>query len=195
MNYSRSFFLLLFMVCGLNIHAFTIRRTFEVTNPDTKLSPYTGMNREHWKQAAEYLLNTAFQYINDVKDPFNLPKQPGKTYPHNEGGVPTARMEALCRTMFLAGPLLKENPGLTLHGIKVGDYYRYQIASFLSPDSPIFLPEKRGGGNGGQKLVELGGLAVSLLMAPEVFWHRSRRKPVTVLPLCLRLMPRGRRLT
>jgi len=171
MNYSRSFFLLLFMVCGLNIHAFTIRRTFEVTNPDTKLSPYTGMNREHWKQAAEYLLNTAFQYVNDVKDPFNLPKQPGKTYPHNEGGVPTARMEALCRTMFLAGPLLKENPGLTLHGIKVGDYYRYQIASFLSPDSPIFLPEKRGGGNGGQKLVELGGLAVSLLMAPEVFWH------------------------
>ena len=171
MNYSRSFFLLLFMVCGLNIHAFTIRRTFEVTNPDTKLSPYTGMNREHWKQAAEYLLNTAFQYVNDVKDPFNLPKQPGKTYPHNEGGIPTARMEALCRTMFLAGPLLKENPGLTLHGIKVGDYYRYQIASFLSPDSPIFLPEKRGGGNGGQKLVELGGLAVSLLMAPEVFWH------------------------
>lgn len=171
MNYSRSFFLLLFMVCGLNIHAFTIRRTFEVTNPDTKLSPYTGMNREHWKHAAEYLLNTAFQYVNDVKDPFNLPKQPGKTYPHNEGGVPTARMEALCRTMFLAGPLLKENPGLTLHGIKVGDYYRYQIASFLSPDSPIFLPEKRGGGNGGQKLVELGGLAVSLLMAPEVFWH------------------------
>lgn len=171
MNNSRSFFLLLFMVCGLNIHAFTIRRTFEVTNPDTKLSPYTGMNREHWKQAAEYLLNTAFQYVNDVKDPFNLPKQPGKTYPHNEGGVPTARMEALCRTMFLAGPLLKENPDLTLHGIKVGDYYRYQIASFLSPDSPIFLPEKRGGGNGGQKLVELGGLAVSLLMAPEVFWH------------------------
>lgn len=171
MNYSRSFFLLLFMVCGLNIHAFTIRRTFEVTNPDTKLSPYTGMNREHWKQAAEYLLNTAFQYVNDVKDPFNLPKQPGKTYPHNEGGIPTARMEALCRTMFLAGPLLKENPDLTLHGIKVGDYYRYQIASFLSPDSPIFLPEKRGGGNGGQKLVELGGLAVSLLMAPEVFWH------------------------
>ena len=171
MNYIRSFFLLLFMVCGLNIHAFTMQNIFEVKNPDTKLSPYTGMNRDHWKQAAEYLLNTAFQYVNDVNDPFDLPKQPGKTYPHNEGGVPTARMEALCRTMFLAGPLLKENPDLTLHGVKVGDYYRCQIASFLQPDSPIYLPEKRGGGNGGQKLVELGGLAVSLLMAPEVFWH------------------------
>jgi len=146
-------------------------KTFEVVNPDTKLSPFTGMTREHWKQAAEYLLNTAFQYVNDVKDPFDLPKQAGKSYPRDEGGVPTSRMEALCRTMFLAGPLLKENPDLTLHGVKVGDYYRYQLASFLQPGSPIYLPEKRGGGNGGQKLVELGGLAVSLLMAPDVFWY------------------------
>jgi hypothetical protein len=67
--------------------------------------------------------------------------------------------------------LLKENPDLTLHGIRVGDYYRYQMASMLDRESPIFLPEKRGRGNGGQKLVELGGLAVSLLMAPEVFWN------------------------
>ena len=146
-------------------------KIFEVKNPDKTLSPFTGMTRDHWKQAAEYLLNTAFQYVNDIKQPFDLPKQEGKSYPRDAGGVPTSRMEALCRTMFLAGPLLKENPNLTLHGVKVGDYYRYQIASFLDPDSPIFLPEKKGGGNGGQKLVELGGLAVSLLMAPDVFWH------------------------
>ncbi len=143
---------------------------FEVKNPDSKLSPFTGMTRDHWKQAAEYLLNTAFLYINDIKEPFDLPKQEGKSYPRNASGIPTARMEALCRTMFLAGPLLKEDPDLTLHGIKVGDYYRYQIASFLDTNSPIYLPEKKGRGNGGQKLVELGGLAVSLLMAPEVFW-------------------------
>ena len=42
-------------------------KTFEVINPDTKLSPYTGMTRDHWKQAAEFLLNTAFQYVNDIK--------------------------------------------------------------------------------------------------------------------------------
>ncbi len=145
-------------------------KVFDVTNPDKKLSPYTGMTREHWKQAAAYLLSTAFQYVGDVKDPLDLPKQEGKSYPRKDSEIPTARMEALCRTMFLAGPLLKENPGLTLHGVRVGDYYRYQLASFLSTDSPLFLPEKKGKGNGGQKLVELGGLAVSLLMAPEVFW-------------------------
>lgn len=145
-------------------------KVFKIENPDKKLSPYTGMTREHWKQAAEYLLAGAFEYVNDIKDPMNLPKQEGKSYPRDEGGVPTSRMEAMCRTMFLAGPLLKENADLTLHGIKVGDYYRYQMTSFLDPKSPIYLPMKRGGGNGGQKLVELGGLAVSLLMAPEVFW-------------------------
>jgi hypothetical protein len=171
MIFNRCLLLLSLMACVLTTHASTIQTTFEVKNPDTKLSPYTGMTRDHWKQAAAYLLNTAFQYVDDIKQPFDLPKQEGKSYPRNEGGVPTSRMEALCRTMFLAGPLLKEDPGLTLHGIKVGDYYRYQIASMLEPGSPIFLQEKRGGGNGGQKLVELGGLAVSLLMAPEVFWH------------------------
>lgn len=157
---------LLALMTLINISA----KTFDVNNPDTKLSPYTGMTRDHWKEAALYLLDGAFSYVNSISDPMNLPKQEGKSYPRDKGQEPTARMEALCRTMFLAGPLLKENSSLTLHGINVGEYYRYQIASFLDPQSPVYLPEKRGGGNGGQKLVELGGLSVSLLMAPEVFW-------------------------
>ena len=143
---------------------------FIIENPDYTASPFTGMTRDHWRQASGYLLNTAFMYINDIRDPFDFPKQEGKSYPRDEGGISTSRMEALCRTMFLAGPLLKEDPDLTLNNIKVGDYYRYQIASFLDEEGPVFLPMKTWRGNGGQKLVELGGLAVSLLMAPEVFW-------------------------
>lgn len=145
-------------------------KIFTVENPDKVQSPYTGMTREHWKQAAQYLLEGPFSYVNNIADPMNLPKQEGKSYPRNESEVPTSRLEAMCRTMFLAGPLLKENPDLTLHGIKVGEYYRYQMASFLDKESPLYLPPKTWRGNGGQKLVELGGLAVSLLMAPEVFW-------------------------
>ena len=171
----KQFILLLIMLLPMVASAFNAEadkaKIFEVNNPDKKLSPYTGMSREHWKQAAEYLLSTAFKYVDNIKDPFDLPKQEGKSYPRNEGDIPTARMEELCRTMFLAGPLLKENPNLTLNGIRVGDYYRYQITSFLDPKSPIYVPVKKGRGHGGQKLVELGGLAVSLLMAPDVFWH------------------------
>lgn len=146
------------------------KKVFEVENPDKQLSPYTGMTREHWKQAAQYLLSTAFEYVKDIDSPMELPKQEGKGYPRNPGEIPTARMEAFCRTMFLAGPLVKENPGLTIKGINVGEYYRHQMAMFLDPKGPMFLPEKRGGGNGGQKLVELGGLSLSLLLAPDVFW-------------------------
>lgn len=154
----------------LCIAVITNAKVFTVTNPDYKQSPYTGMTRDHWKAAALYLLDGPFSYVKDINSPMDLPKQEGKSYPRNASEVPTARMEALCRTMFLAGPLLKENPDLTIHGIRVGDYYRRQIASFLEPDSPTYLPLKTWRGNGGQKLVELGGLAVSLLMAPDVFW-------------------------
>lgn len=162
----RLFTLLLVIACTLCVSA----KTFVIEQPNKKLSPYTGVTRDHWKQAATYLLEGAFNYVHQLSDPMDLPKQEGKSYPRNEGEVPTARMEAMCRTMFLAGPLLKEDPELTINGIKVGEYYRYQIASFLDPKSPVYLPRHRGNGHGGQKLVELGGLSVSLLMAPEVFW-------------------------
>lgn len=161
--------LLTFLVSFLCISG-TVAKTFTIVNPDKKVSPYTGMTREHWKDAARYLLEGAFAYVGDIDQPMNLPKQEGKSYPRNEGEVPTSRMEAMCRTMFLAGPLLKEDPDLTLNGIKVGEYYRHQMASFLKAGSPLYLPKKTWRGNGGQKLVELGGLSVSLLMAPEVFW-------------------------
>lgn len=163
----KTMMLLVAMMTMLSANA----KVFTVENPNKKQSPYTGMTREHWKQAAQYLLEGPFSYVNDIKEPFNLPKQEGKSYPHNDRDIPTSRMEAMCRTMFLAGPLLKEDPDLTIHGIKVGDYYRYQMTSFLDKNSPLYLPPHRGKGHGGQKLVELGGLAVSLLMAPEVFWE------------------------
>lgn len=33
---------------------------FAVKNPDKKLSPYTGLTRHHWQDAARYLLGGAF---------------------------------------------------------------------------------------------------------------------------------------
>lgn len=146
-------------------------KIFEPQNLNKKQSPLTGMTREHWLQAAQYMLEGPFSYVNKVEDPMDLPKQEGKSYPRNDSEIPTARMEALCRTMFLAGPLLRENPDLTLHGIRLKDYYLYQIASFLEKDSPVYLPPKTWSWHGGQKLVELGGLSVSLLMAPDIFWY------------------------
>lgn len=109
----------------------TIQQTFTIPSPDYKLSPYTGMTRQSWIDAAEYLLSGAFTYIRTLDDPMYFPKQLDKAYPNNEGQVPTAKLEGFCRTLFVAAPLLREKPELTLNGIKVADYYRHQLLNLI----------------------------------------------------------------
>ena len=143
---------------------------FVVEQPDKQLSPYTGLTRRHWQQAARYLLSGAFSYVHQLDDPLQFPKQAGKSYPRSESQVPTEKLEGLCRTLFMAAPLLKEEPGLTLNGIRVGDYYRYQLAQLVNPASPSFIAHRAPNGGPSQNLVEFGGLSVALFAAPEILW-------------------------
>ncbi len=134
------------------------------------------MTRKHWKEAGLYLLNGAFSYIESIEDPMKFPKQSGKSYPRDGKPNATENMEGLCRTMFIAGPLLKEHPDLEINRVKVGDYYRYQIEKMLVPGSDIYIEPLGAKGGPSQKLVEFGGLAVSLLTAPEIFWDPLQPK-------------------
>ncbi|MDA3853249.1 MAG: DUF2264 domain-containing protein, partial [Bacteroidales bacterium] len=143
---------------------------FKIDNPDYKVSPLTGVTRQHWVDAAEYLLTGAFSYVNDMDAPLKFPKQPGKSYPHNEARVPTEKLEGLCRTLFVAAPLLKENPELELNGIKVAEYYRHQITQLINPESPSYIVPRPENGGPSQNLVEYGALAISLFVVPEVIW-------------------------
>lgn len=145
-------------------------KVFQIKNPDYKISPYTGMTKQHWREAAMYLLEGAFSYIHTLDDPMKFPKQEGKSYPNNESEVPTEKLEGLCRTLFIASPLLKENPSLVINNIKVGDYYRYQIGKLTDPKSPSYIAPRAKNGGPSQKLVEFGALAVSLMTNPEVLW-------------------------
>ena len=149
--------------------AYSIEQTFTIPQPDYRLSPYTGMTRQGWIDAAEYLLEGAFTYIRSLDDPMYFPKQLDKTYPNDEGQVPTAKLEGLCRTLFVAAPLLRENPDLTLNGIKVADYYRHQLLNLIRPDSPSFIRHRNGGPS--QILVEFGALAISLSVAKDILWE------------------------
>jgi len=143
---------------------------FVVQQPDKRLSPFTGMTRRHWQDAARYLLSGAFSYVHKLDDPMQFPKEPGKSYPRNEGQVPTEKLEGLCRTLFMAAPLLKEEPSLTLNGVKVVDYYRHQLALLVDPKSPSYIRPRAKNGGPSQILVEFGGLGVALFAAPEVLW-------------------------
>ena len=111
------------------------REVFQVKNPDYTRSPYTGMTRQHWIEAGEYLLKGAFSYIHCLDDQMYFPKQLEKTYPRNEGQIPVAKIEGLARTLFIAAPLLKNNPNLTINGISVAEYYRHQLVNLTNPNS------------------------------------------------------------
>lgn len=141
---------------------------FHLMQPDYRLSPLTGMTRRHWMDAATYLLDGAFSYIRTPDDPMRFPKQPGKSYPTDGKPNKTENLEGLCRTMFVAIPLLKENPELELNGIKVGDYYRQQLRNMTDPAKPGYIEHRKGGAS--QTLVEFGALALSLTVMPEIIW-------------------------
>ncbi|WP_211223339.1 DUF2264 domain-containing protein [Hymenobacter norwichensis] len=144
---------------------------FAVTQPDKTLSPFTGMTRKHWQEAAQYLLRGAFSYVRTLDDPMQFPKEPGKSYPRDPGQVPTEKLEGLCRTLFMAAPLLKENPALELNNVKVADYYRHQLTQLVNPASPAYIKPRAANGGPSQNLVEFGGLAVALFAAPEILWN------------------------
>lgn len=155
--------------CNGNKQEALPENVFVLQNPDYEKSPYTGMTREHWIQAAEYLLNGAFTYIDSLDDQMDFPKQLDKTYPRGENDIPVAKLEGLARTLFVAAPLLKNNPELTLNGIKVADYYRHQLINISNPESNSYIPHRKGGPS--QTLLELGSLCISMQAAPEVLWN------------------------
>ena len=147
---------------------------FHLVKPDYQLSPLTGMTRQHWMDAATNLLDGAFSYIHTLDDPMRFPKQPGKSYPTDGKFNKTENLEGLCRTMFVAIPLLKENPDLVLNGIKVGDYYRQQLRNMSDPSKSGYIQHLKGGPS--QTLVEFGALALSLTVMPEFIWEPLTQK-------------------
>ena len=147
---------------------------FHLVKPDYQLSPLTGMTRQHWMDAATYLLDGAFNYIHTLDDPMRFPKQPGKSYPTDGKFNKTENLEGLCRTMFIAIPLLKENPDLVLNGIKVRDYYRQQLRNMSDPSKSGYIQHLKGGPS--QTLVEFGALALSLTVMPEIIWEPLTQK-------------------
>ena len=56
---------------------------FKPKKPDYELSPYTGLTRDSWLEAGEYLLTGIFQNIRNFEDPVIAKRTEMKiTYPH-----------------------------------------------------------------------------------------------------------------
>ncbi|MGN1147351.1 MAG: DUF2264 domain-containing protein [Lachnospiraceae bacterium] len=154
---------------------------FEPSSTDYGLSPYTGMTRQGWVEAAEYLLQGIFENIADSDAPVVMPRKETRiSYPHTGDDVLEKKaeyFEGLARSLFIAAPLIHEKPGLVLHGIKVRDYYKEHILRICSVNDAYSAGTydevmARGGDPNRcfQQTVETGALVICLWLCKSEIW-------------------------
>ncbi|MEZ3429663.1 MAG: DUF2264 domain-containing protein [Lachnospiraceae bacterium] len=156
---------------------------FQPKHLDYERSPYTGLTRESWIEAAEYLLNGIFQNIRDFKDPVVMPrKETQVTYPHSADAVwefQAEYFEGLARSLFIAAPLIHIKPELTLNDISVRNYYKSHILRACTPGDSVYvgsyaacreLSKDPNPFRAFQQTVETCALVICLWMSKEEIW-------------------------
>ncbi len=156
---------------------------FEVKNPDFQLSPYTGMGRQHWIDAAKYMLDGIFRHIKSIEDPVIVPRYETEiTYPnaHTPAWKVQAEIfEGLARSFFLAAPLIHIEPEAVVAGMPLRDYYKKQILKACTPGDPCYvlgyedmikMEEPKETLNTYQQTVETCALVICLWISKEEIW-------------------------
>ncbi len=162
---------------------------FKPSKPDYTLSPYTGMTRESWMEAGRHLLTCIFRHIKHFEDPVLVPRTETEiTYPHKESPSEwyevekkAEMFEGLTRSLFIAAPLIKNEPGLTLCGYRIADYYKAQILRSCTPDDPLYvgnyemlqeITHHADPSRPFQQTVETCALVIGLWASQDVIWNR-----------------------
>lgn len=162
---------------------------FKPSCTDYELSPYTGMTRESWIEAAKYLLNGVFCSIPSFSSPVLVTRSETEvTYPHKnaEGNQRKTeemaqRFEGLARTLFIAAPLIHIDAETEICGYRLRDYYSSQILRACTRDDENFvgfyedLAELSGGNDPYrcfQQTVETCALVICLDVCREEIWNR-----------------------
>ncbi|MBQ8822104.1 MAG: DUF2264 domain-containing protein [Lachnospiraceae bacterium] len=160
---------------------------FQPKTLDYDLSPYTGLTRESWLEAAEYMLTGIFQHIKDFQDPVVMPRKETEiTYPHHysspksqEAERKAEMFEGLTRSFFIAAPLIHNKPEVTICGKRLANYYKNQILRSCDEKDPIFvgtyesLQETVGNVDpfrAFQQTVETCALVICLWISKEQIW-------------------------
>jgi len=122
---------------------------FKPKETDYQLSPYTGLTRDSWIAAGEYLLTGMFRHIPSVDAPVVVPRTEYEiTYPHENGKVSGLEKEAeyfegLARSLLLAAPVIHNHPDLVINGICLRDYYKNQILRACTEGDANFVGSYR----------------------------------------------------
>ena len=127
---------------------------------DRRLSPYTGLTREHWSAYADYLLQSAHRYATDDHANLHLPGASSAYGPRSDS------LEAFARTFLLASFRIKGDPEGTGW---IADWYARGLDAGTNPANPDRWPTP---GELGQAKVEAASLAVGLALTREVLWDK-----------------------
>lgn len=160
---------------------------FQSDTLDYELSPYTGLTRESWLGAAEYLLTGVFQNIMDENAPVIMPRHETKvTYPHLEADANILEVEkkaeifeGLARSFFIAAPLIHNRPEVSICGYKIREYYKKQILHSCTKGDPLYvgdyeelqnITEHADPSRPFQQTVETCALVICLWISKEEIW-------------------------
>jgi hypothetical protein len=157
-------------------------------------SPHTGLGRPSWTYLAEQLLIGLLFYSDGLKRRLRLPSSSSSAYPCLEVdgtvfGEQENYLETFCRSLWLAAPLLSQNPDWQLEGRSVADYYReYLVRGALPFDEASF-----GLGRTDRPtphIMEAAAVCIALKQARKVLWDplaaRERERLVSWLENCSR---------
>ena len=166
---------------------------FQSDTLDYELSPYTGLTRESWLGAAEYLLTGIFQNIMDENAPVIMPRHDTKvTYPHPEADANILEVEkkaeifeGLARSFFIAAPLIHNRPEVTICGYKIREYYKKQILRSCTKGDPLYvgdyeelqnITEHADPFRPFQQTVETCALVICLWVSKEAIWDTYNKE-------------------
>ena len=106
-------------------------------------SPYTGLTRQSWIEAATYLLTGIFKNIPDFDSPVLMPRYDTEiTYPNKNSPahkVQAEYFEGLARSLFLAAPVIHAEPDLVIEGFPIREYYKKQILRACTKGDPLWV--------------------------------------------------------
>ncbi|MDQ0921663.1 hypothetical protein QF038_000171 [Pseudarthrobacter sp. W1I19] len=127
---------------------------------DRRLSPYTGLTRDHWCAYADYLLRSAHRHATDDHANLHLPGANSSYGPRSDS------LEAFARTFLLASFRIKGDPEGTGW---IAEWYARGLDAGTNPANQDRWPTP---GELGQAKVEAASLAAGLALTREVLWDK-----------------------
>lgn len=161
---------------------------------DFSLSPYTGLTRESWIDAAKYLLRGIFQHIPSMEAPVIVPRKEVKiSYPREDSTLAHRRaeyFEGLARSFFIAAPLIHIEPELEICGFSIREYYQQQVLRSCTKGDPNYVGDYQQLKEWNetedpfavfQQTVETSALVICLQVCKSEIWDRYTKEQKDII--------------